>query len=360
MVDFSLVQFTDDDKDSWNEFVTGNPYAQAYHLWEWGDVLCRTYGYARYYVAVKNGANILGAFPLLYVKSLIFGKRLISLPFVEYAGPIIKNGMDSSEAGLIFTQLVDYAESLKRKLKADYVEIRQPSLLLSSLLPSFGFRAMQRHVTFRIDLTKGESELWKGMNKKCRNSLRKAMKTGVEIKEVEEEGLKQYYDLYLDAQKRHGSPPHSFDFFLNVYNVFKPAGLLRMMLAVYDGKPIAGVMVFCFKDKLYWFGNVVDRKYANLNPTNLLLWNTVQFGMENNFGVFDLGQTRKEEGGVYHFKSGWGGSETNLEDYVFSLRDVKLPNPNARRYVLLSRIWSRIPRSLARRFGPRVIAGIAL
>ena len=360
MVDFSLVQFTDDDKDSWNEFVTVDPYAQAYHLWEWGDVLCKTYGYARYYVVVKNGEDILGALPLLYVKSLIFGKRLISLPFVEYAGPVLKNGLSSSEVRLVLKLLVDYAESLMRKLKADYMEIRQPSSLFSSLLSSFGFRTVQRHVTFRIDLTKGESELWKGMNKKSRNSLRKSMKTGVEIKEVDEEGLKQYYDLYLDTQKRHGSPPHSFDFFLNVYDAFKPAGLLQMTLAVYDDKPIAGVMVFCFKDKLYWFGNVIDRKYANLNPTNLLLWRTIQFGMKSNFRVFDLGQTRKKERGVYHFKSGWGGSETNLEDYIFSLRDVKLPNPDERKYVLLSRIWSRMPRSLARRFGPRVIAGIAL
>jgi FemAB-related protein (PEP-CTERM system-associated) len=357
---FAIERLADDDKSLWNEWLSSNSDASFYHLWEWGDVLCKTYGYARYYVVAKDGEDVLGVFPLLYVKSLIFGKRLISLPFVEYAGPILKNGLSSSEAKLVLTQLMDYIANLKSKLKADYVEVRQPPRLLSSLLPSFGFTAVQRHVTFRIDLTKGESELWKGMKKKARNSLRKAVKAGVEIDEVEEEGLKPYYDLYLDAQKRHGSPPHSFDFFLNIYDAFRSAGLLRMTLAVYDNRPIAGVLVFCFRDTLYWFGNVVHRKYAKLNPTNLLLWNTMEFGMKHNFRVFDLGQTRKEESGVYRFKAGWGGNEANLEDYIFSPGNVELPNPDARKYVLLSKIWSKLPRSLARRLGPRIIAGIAL
>jgi len=360
MTRFSLVECVENDRYLWDEYVTRNRHSHVYHLWEWGDVLCKTYGYARYYVVAKDGEDVLGAFPLLYVKSLIFGKRLISLPFVEYAGPILKNGLSSSEARLILTQLMEYTENLKSKLKADYMEVRQPSRLLSSLLPSFGFTPVQRHVTFRIDLTKGESELWKGMKKKSRNSLRKALKAGVEIEEVEEEGLKEYYDLYLDAQKRHGSPPHSFDFFLNMYDAFKSAGLLRMTLAVYGHKPIAGVMMFCFRDKLYWFGNVVHRKYAKLNPTNLLLWNTIEFGMEHNFRVLDLGQTRKEESGVYHFKAGWGGSETNLKDFVFPSKSVELPNPSNRRYVLLSKMWSMMPKALARRIGPRLIGGIAL
>jgi len=48
---------------------------------------------------------------------LIFGKRLISLPFVEYAGPVLKNGLSSSEVRLVLKLLVNYAERLMRKLK---------------------------------------------------------------------------------------------------------------------------------------------------------------------------------------------------------------------------------------------------
>jgi len=360
LVKFSISQLSDDDKDLWNKYVASSSDAHIYHLWEWGSILCKTYRYARHYIVVRMDRNIVGAFPLLYVKSMIFGKRLISLPFVEYAGPILSRDIDPSIAELVLKRLWDYTYTLTRKLKAEYTEIRHPPSFLSSIFLSLGFKALQRHVAFRVDLTKGESELWKNMDKKSRNSLRKAMKTGMGIEEVNLDGLAQYYDLYLETLKRLGSPPHSFDFFLNVVDAFKQAGLLRMTLAVYDDKPIAGVMVFCFKDTLYWFGNVADRRYRNLNPTNLLLWDTMQFGMKNNFRVFDLGETRREDKGIYHFKRGWGGSEANLEDFVFSPKHVELPNPNQRKYVFLSRIWSMMPKALARRLGPRVISGIGL
>ena len=360
MAEFSVVECAEDDKHLWNEFVTRNPHSHVYHLWEWGDVLCRTYKYGRHYLAVKEDEDIFGVFPCVFVKSLIFGKRLISLPFVEYAGPLLKNDMDPSTTKSVLTRLLDYSDRLSKKLKADYTEIRQPTQLLSPMLPSIGFKSLQRHITFRVDLTKEESKLWRDLNKKCRNSLRKAMKMGIKIEEIDLDGLEQYYDLYLGAQKRRGSPPHSFDFFRRVYNTFKPAGLLWMTLAMYNDKPIAGVMVFCFKDKLYWFGNVTNRKYASLNPTNLLLWHIIQRGIENNFRVFDLGQTREEDRGVYHFKSGWGGSETNLEDFVLSSKNVELPNPSQRKYVFLSRVWSMMPKALARRIGPKLIRGIGL
>jgi len=360
MAEFSLVECTESDRYLWNQFVTRNPHSNVYHLWEWGDVLSKTYKHERHYVVVKQGEDILGMFPYFFVNSLIFSKRLISLPFVEYTGPILKNDMDPSMAKLVLTQLINYTKKLSKELKADFIEIRHPPPFLSPLLQSMGFNPLQRHVTFRIDLTKKESKLWRDMDKKCRNSLRKAMKTGIKIKEVDFNNLGQYYNLYLNAQKRLGSPPHSFDFFRCTYDAFKPAGFLWMTLAVYNNKPIAGVMVFSFKDKLYWFGNVTDRKYANLNPTNLLLWDTIRRGIENNCTVFDLGQTRKEDRGIYHFKNSWGGIEVDLEDFVFSFKNVKLPNPNQRKYILLSRLWSLMPQTLARRIGPRVIKGIGL
>jgi len=360
LAEFSLVEFAEDDKHLWNEFVMRDPHSSVYHLWEWGDILCKTYKYKRHYLGVKKGEDISGVFPCLFVRSLIFGKRLISLPFVEYAGPLLKNDMEHSMAKPVLAQFLDYVDKLSKKLKTDYVEIRQPPESVSSVLSSMGFKGLQRHVTFRIDLSKKESELLRDMDKKCRNSLRKAMKSGMKIQEVELDSLGQYYDLYLDAQKRLGSPPHSFGFFRNVYDAFGSAGLLRMTLAIYDDKPIGGVMVFCFKDKLYWFGNVTDKKYASLNPTNLLLWHTIQQGMETNFKVFDLGQTRTEDRGVYHFKSAWGGRETNLEDFVLSSKNVELPNPSERKYVFLSRMWSMMPKALARRIGPKLIGGIGL
>lgn len=360
MAKLSLVQLSDSGKDLWNDYVSANPQAYVYHLWEWGDVLCKTYNLRRWCLAVREGQRVVGVLPIFCVRGLFFADKIVSLPFCEYGGPLLGDYSDRSTAESVLRMFVKNVRELAEKLKIDYVELRQPSTSFSTFFSSVGFRVLRRYVTFRIDLTGGESEIWKSFDGRTRRHVKKAMRLGTEVKDVNVDSLKHYYALYLRTQKRLGSPPHSYAFFRNVYDGFVSRGLLQMFLAVYEGKPIAGIMVFCFNGKLYWWNNVLDRRYASLDPTNLLLWHVIRWGVENNFRVLDLGRTRPEYTGVYHFKSGWGGREIGLEDYAFLVRNVEIPDPLLRKYVFLSRLWSLLPRPIARKMGPHVTSKIGL
>jgi len=360
VVKLSLVQLSDSSKDLWNDYVSTNPHASVYHLWEWGDVLNRTYDYRRHYLALQENGNTLGILPLIQIQSFLFGNRLVSLPFCEYGGALL---IDYSNKKLIkksAKMLLGYARELPKKLNMDFIEFRQPSELVSSFLPSFGFTVLRHYVTFRIDLTQSEQVLWKKLEKPTRRHVKKALKVGIEVEDVDAKSLCQYYMLYLKTQKRHGSPPHSYDFFKNIYNVFKSKGLLQMLLATYHGKPIAGRMVFCFNRKLYCWNSVLDRKYASLNASNLLLWHVICWGTENGFKILNLGRTRIEDSGVYNFKKGWGGQRINLEDHAFPFRKMQIPDPLQRRYIFFSKMWSVLPQRLTRKAGPRLIREIAL
>jgi len=360
VVKLSLVQLSDSSKDLWNDYVSANTYAHVYHLWEWGDALCKTYNLSRRYFAVKEDQRIVGVLPTFYVRSLLFADKIVSLPFCEYGGPLVADYSDPSVAENVFVMLMKKVHELAGKLRIDYIEFRQPSGLLSFSSSATGFRVLRRYVTFRVDLTVGESEVWKNFDGRTRRHVKKAVRIGTKIREVNVDSLGHYYALYLRTQKRLGSPPHSYAFFRNLYDGFVSKGLLRMFLALYDGKPVAGVMVFCFNGKLYWWNNVLDKRYASLDSTNLLLWHVIRLGMENGFKVLDLGRTRREDVGVYHFKSGWGGREIGLEDYVFFLRSVKIPDPMQKRYVLLSQLWSLLPQTFAQEVGPHIVARIGL
>ena len=83
--------------DAWNSFVKEHPYSTPYHLWEFGEVLTSTYGYERHYLIAKSNSRVLGVFPLILIKSRVFGNKLISLPFCEYGGPLIKLSFSNSE-----------------------------------------------------------------------------------------------------------------------------------------------------------------------------------------------------------------------------------------------------------------------
>jgi len=352
------VQLSDNDKYLWNEWVSSQPEAHFYHLWEWGNLISATYNYQRFYFVAKCDENIVGVLPLVLIKSRIFGNKLVSLPFCEYGGPLISYSAHTSIANAVVKLFSRVAIELTRKLGVDYLEMRHPSPSLP--LSAFGFLPLERYLTFRVDLTHGEAEVWKNIDKKCRNAIRKATKSGVKIMAVDETRMEHYYDLYLNTQKRHGSPPHSAVLFTNIFNAFKEKGLQQLILAVYDGKAIGGVTVFCFNGKMYFWNNVSDRKYARLNSTNLLLWHVIQWGSRNNFKVFDLGRTRPQTNGIYHFKRDFGGKCFPLKDYILATKKVEPADPTQRKYVLLSKMWSRLPSTLAQLIGPSIVSEIGL
>jgi FemAB-related protein (PEP-CTERM system-associated) len=360
----SLVQLSDSSKDLWNDYVSANPHGCVYHLWEWGDVLERAYDLKRWCLAVKEHQRIVGVLPIFYIRGLFFGDKLVSLPFCEYGGPLLADYLDQPVAENVLKTLVKKIHKLGGKLKTDYIELRHSEVTFSNVFSSCGFKVLPRYVTFRLDLTLGESRIWESFDgltrRRARARLEKAMRIGTRVEEVNADSLEHYYALYLKTQKRHGSPPHSYAFFKHLYDSFKSKGLLRMFLAVYEGKPIAGIMVFCFNRRLYCWNNVLDRKYASWHPTDFLLWHLIHWGVENKFRVIDLGRTRPEDKGLYYFKSRWGGQKTRLEDYVFLYRNVKVPDPLQRRYVFLSRLWSLLPQHIAGKVGPHITSKIGL
>jgi CelD/BcsL family acetyltransferase involved in cellulose biosynthesis len=286
---------------------------------------------------------------------------LVSLPFCEYGGIVLSSGLDSEAASNAVKPLLDAATRLARSVGAEYNEIREP-LNLSSAFQSGGYEKSQEYVTFRIDLTKGTDRLWTGLDKKTRNAVRKAAKSGLEAEVVEEsEQLKTYYELYLQTQKRLGSPPHSYEFFRKLLELFSPSGKMRMLLARYQDRAIAGITSFSHEGKIFWWNNVSDAKYRNLNPTNLLLWKTIEWGAEQGYHAMDMGRTRRNTT-IYNFKSGWGGQEATLQDYINFLgsRGKQLPDPSQKKFQYLSKAWSLLPIRVSKRLGPAVISGIAL
>jgi len=308
------------------------------------------------------GSDIVGALPLIHVKSMLFGNRLISLPFCEYGGPFLQPHLKPEEATDATKKLLGAADDLANHLNADYIELRHPSVTDESALINGGYDEQQSYVTFQIELTRGNKQLWNSLDKKTRNAVRKSQKSGLEAQEVNEPAqLKEYYVLYLQTQKRLGSPPHSLKLFENLFSAFSTSKKMRMILAKLQGQPVAGITVFCHGNNVFWWNNVSDIKHRSLNPTNLLLWNTIEWAVENGYKTMDLGRTRKPSTS-YEFKSGWGGEEKPLTDYVRFLSSHKgeLPDPSQSRYQFLSSVWSFLPVAVAKRIGPRIIKGIAL
>ena len=74
--------------DEWDQFVRGVPGWTHFHLYGWKSVMDRVFHHACLYLAARDGNALVGVLPLVRVKSALFGHYLVSMPFVNYGGPL--------------------------------------------------------------------------------------------------------------------------------------------------------------------------------------------------------------------------------------------------------------------------------
>ncbi len=285
----------------------------------------------------------------LHVKSLLFGNRLISLPFSDY-GKISLNASPEK------------FQSLIENTNAEYLEARIPSWKNEEIkvFKKIGFAEVAVYKTFLLNIGKPSKVLWNRLNKKIRNSVRYALKNKVKLKRVENlEDLRQfYYRLYLEGARELGSPPHAFGLYENLGDFL--GNRLLIDLALMNDEPVGAIVILLGDKWANFWQNIALRKYRKFNASYLLLWNIIEELSDRNFEIFDFGRTRKNTG-IYFFKKRWGGDEREIYHMVYSPSGrVTPPDPHQRKYLLLSRLWRKIPLKATSFIGSRLIGGIAL
>src|SRR5437867_9685809 len=76
--------------EAWNRFVATTG-ASGYHAWEWRGVFERAFGHDTIYLAALRDGHIEGVLPLVLINSWLFGRALVSLPFLNYGGVVAIN-----------------------------------------------------------------------------------------------------------------------------------------------------------------------------------------------------------------------------------------------------------------------------
>ncbi|MFO8009304.1 MAG: GNAT family N-acetyltransferase [Dehalococcoidia bacterium] len=335
------------DSTRWNEHVEDCAEGHVFHRYEWGALLSNVHGHEPVYL--KHGEGI---FPLALIRSRLFRTRLISLPFADYGGPC------NADAEAV-EQMLFSTERIALKSKADFVEIRAPGKEHFDILISKGFVRRDDYFTYLTDLNGGIDTLWKMIGEVNRSNVRKAEKNGVTLKMAENaEDLSGFYGLYLETMKKLGSPPHPYEFFQNLWELFYPA-YVTIPMAMYEGKCIAsGVFLLHTHKILYWFG-VSTRQHLKLRPNNFLVWQMLRWGSINGYREFDFGRTREGAGNAF-FKRHFGGQFKEMPYFYKIYKDgAALPQRPENKHDRISTLWAGyMPHFAARRIGPWLKAQI--
>ena len=192
---------------------------------------------------------------------------------------------------------------------------------------SKNFEGIQPRFVFRLDVKdKTEEELMEIFHTKTRYNIRLAARKGVTVTIGNREDLKTFHDIMVITGTRDEFVVRSLEYFEKMYDCMAPDNL-RLYLAHYDGKIVAGTLAILYGNKVWYLYGASSNEYRNVMPNYLLQLEMIKWALENKCDVYDFrgisGDIDESNPlyGLYRFKKGFNGKFTEFVgemDYVFS------------------------------------------
>jgi len=331
-------------QSEWDEFVEAHKDASGYHLWRWRDILGSTFGHECVYLAHREAGRVTGVLPFVVVRSWLFGRFAVSLPFVNYGG-ILASNQRAVDA------LVDAAGALARERGLTHIEFRHQRRLCPTL------PVRQHKVAMRLPLARSPGDMWNALDRKVRNQVRKAEKSGLDLQVGGLKILPEFYGVFARNMRDLGTPVYSSAFFAAILQQFPES---TWVFAVRQGRQTIGAAIaYAFRDgiEVPWASSL--KEYLPLCPNNLLYWSIIQHAIAHSLRALDFGRSTPDKG-TFHFKRQWGAEASPLhwEYQLLSRTTVPDQGPSNPRFRMAIEAWKRLPLGVANRLGPPIVRGI--
>jgi hypothetical protein len=334
----------DSENQHWDNYVNQHPRGHIFHLTKWKQVLQESFNFSPLYLYYQNQeGGISGILPLMKVKSLITGRRIISLPFSFICGPIT----DSAD---ITVSLISEAREFLQSEDCSYIEIKSDHEF--SPIDTH-YRILDDHYCHYLLPIKGNADdIFRSLHKNMvQRAISKAEREGVEIiQDKSTESLKIFYRLNCLTHRKHGIPPPPFKFYQQMFDTFETEDRLRLFLAKINQLYIAAGIFATHGDTIYYLYGASDERYLKHRANQLVLWNLIKWGIENNFSYFEMGRASVDNKGLRDYKKRWNSTEHQLYYYYFpEIRGIGAVDRNKLKVRLLKSVWENLPISLIRK-----------
>jgi FemAB-related protein (PEP-CTERM system-associated) len=311
----------------------------------WLSVMQTAMGHAPIAIESLRGERTVGVLCLALVKSVLFGRFLVSLPYLNSSG-IQADDDDAANA------LTDRAVALADELRVRYLELRNETVHEHPSLTHR--RAGKCHM--RLELPTSGAALWEQVSAKVRNQVRKGQKFGFTARWGGVEVLDEFYDVFSRNMRDLGTPTFSRSLFAAILSQFPESAELCVLRD--KGRAVAGALLLHGRGVSEVPSASSLRSYNPTCANMLLYWCLLERSAERGQELFDFGRST-ENSPTYRFKKQWGATST-LADWQYYLRegcidDMRPDNP---KYRFLIAVWRRLPIGLTRWIGPRIVRGI--
>ncbi len=333
---------TRDREGAWEAFVQAEPPGTIFHSLSWRDVLLRTFRHDARYLIAEDDGGVVGVLPLVGVRSIFFGRSLVSVPFGVYGGILAKTA--AATQGLVLE-----ARRISREFGAQYAELRH----LESP-PGIELPASDLHATFVRTLPADPSAVLNSIPRKARAEVRKA-KDNPELEvDINRLSVAEFHGLFAENKRKLGSPVFPRSLFANLK---ERLGRDCVMLCIrHRGRAVAAVMSFVWKNTYMAYYSGASEEANEVSANNLMYCASMEDAASRGLSIFDFGRSRRDTG-AFAFKKNQGFEPRGLAYHFVLEPGESLPSVNASnpRYDLAKAVFRRLPAFAAEKLGSFVV-----
>ncbi|MBE9503031.1 MAG: GNAT family N-acetyltransferase [Proteobacteria bacterium] len=302
-------------------------------------MLTESYHYTPLYFTLIKDGKLQALLPLMEVKSILTGKRGVSLPFSDYCEPII-------DGDLSFQDVFNHLIKLGRERNWKSIDIKGGKDLFGDTLASSNL------YIHNLDLTQDEDQLFSQLRDSTRRNIQKADRENVEVEIcTSDDAMKEFYRLNCITRKKHGIPPQPRFFFRKLQESIISKGFGFTALASYNKKVIAGAVFFHLGNKALFKYGASDNAFHHLRPNNLTLWEAIKWYSRNGYKTLSFGRTEEGFEGLRQFKTGWSVREETIKYYTYDLKKDTFVSGGPELSDRLHKIFQSMPLPLSRIIG---------
>jgi len=326
-------------------FVHDHPDGTIFHRPQWSRAVARGCGQRAHYLIAERQGVLLGCLPLTEIRSMLFGRALVSVGFGTGGGLL-------AAADGVNEPLAASGWALAQQLACPSLELR------GGRLPEGWATQQGTHAGFDRELPGDSDTLLGSIPKKQRTEVVRARKLGLETSAGTDRRHRDiHFRCYAESMRNLGTPMFPRNLFEAMLDEFGADA--DVVVACQGDRPLSAFLNFYFKGTClaYWGGGGTEARHWRAN--DLLYFDVMARAIGRGCSRADLGRS-KVGTGTWQRKRIWGFDETPL---VYGVRtaDGAKPrevNPLNPRYRLQIAAWQRLPLWLANRAGPLIARGL--
>ena len=292
----------------WNQFLEKHPNTHLLQMGEWGE-LKNNFGWSPVRLVLNNevGAQIL------------FRRLPLGLT-IGYMPKPVDGGQWAVNDGEFWKEV----DSICKKNHAIFLKV-EPDVWAEEFHLRFStFKPSPHNIqpprTIIVSIKEDEEQILARMKPKCRYNIRLAEKKGVTVREWDD--IHAFHEMMAVTGGRDNFGVHTKEYYQRAYELFHPKGTCELLVAEFEGKPLASLMVFANGKRAWYVFGASNDQERNRMPTYLLQWEAIRWAKARSCEEYDLWGVPDEneetleaqfesrrEGlwGVYRFKRGFGG-----------------------------------------------------